>query len=79
MSLGFGRYDIVFMPIEKEGNLFLIELKKVKDEDYEKTIEIAKKQIEDKKYETDFLSKGYTNIHKIVIVFKGKDVVVREG
>ncbi len=64
--------------MKKEDNLFLIELKKVKDEDFHKTIEIAKKQIEDKKYDTEFLSRGYTNIHKLVIVFRGKDVVVRE-
>ncbi len=33
---------------------------------------------EEKEYDTELKDEGYTNIHKVVIVFKGKDVVVRE-
>ena len=41
-------------------------------------IEEGKKQIEDKKYETELLSRGITNIKKLVIVFKGKEVSVND-
>ena len=36
--------------------------------------EIAKKQIEERKYEEDLQEKGYTNITKMVFAFKGKEV-----
>ena len=44
----------------------------------EELIEEARKQIEDKKYETELLNRGITNIKKIVIVFKGKEVYVND-
>ncbi|MGL5085045.1 MAG: PD-(D/E)XK nuclease domain-containing protein, partial [Clostridium sp.] len=41
-------------------------------------IEEAKKQIEDKKYETELLHRGITNIKKLAIVFKGKEAFVND-
>ncbi len=38
----------------------------------EETIENAKKQIEERKYEEDLQERGYTNITKMVFAFKGK-------
>ena len=64
-------------PKEKNGNSFIMEFKVYK-EDREKTIEDtisnAKKQIEEKGYETSLKERGFTNITKMVFAFKGKDV-----
>ena len=51
---GFGRYDIMLEPKDKNGNSFIMEFKVLEDEEektIEETIENAKKQIEEKKYE----------------------------
>ena len=51
---------------------------KVYREDREKdiidTLENAKKQIEEKKYEEELIQRGYTSITKMVYAFKGKEV-----
>ena len=39
----------------------------------------ALKQIEEKKYETELLQKGASNIIKLAIVFKGKEIKVTQG
>ena len=74
---GYGRYDIMLEPKEKSGNSFIMEFK-VLDDMEEKTIEDtiknAKKQIEEKGYETNLREKGYRNITKMVYAFKGKEV-----
>ena len=44
---GYGRYDIMLEPREKNGNSFIMEFKVLENEE-EKTIENAKKQIEEK-------------------------------
>ena len=76
---GYGRYDVMVIPkdISKPG--IIIEFKKARrtnKKSIDQLIEEAKKQIEDKKYETELLSRGITNIKKLVIVFKGKEVSV---
>ena len=78
---GYGRYDVMVIPkdIAKPG--IIIEFKrarKTNKKSIEELIEEARKQIEDKKYETELLSRGITNIKKIVIVFKGKEVYVND-
>ena len=74
---GYGRYDIMLEPKDKNGNSFIMEFK-VLDDMEEKTIEDtiknAKKQIEEKGYESNLKEKGYTNITKMVYAFKGKEV-----
>ena len=74
---GYGRYDIMLEPKDKNGNSFIMEFK-VLDDMEEKTIEDtiknAKKQIEEKEYETNLREKGYKNITKMVYAFKGKEV-----
>ena len=74
---GYGRYDIMLEPKDKNGNSFIMEFK-VLDDMEEKTIEDtiknAKKQIEEKGYETNLREKGYRNITKMVYAFKGKEV-----
>ncbi len=73
---GFGRYDIMLEPKEKNGNSFIFEFKVLEDDrekTLEDTIENAKKQIEERKYEEDLQMRGFTNITKIVFAFRGKE------
>ena len=74
---GFGRYDIMLEPKDKNGNSFVMEFKVLEDEEektIEDTIENAKKQIEERRYVDDLEERGYTNITKMVFAFKGKEV-----
>ena len=74
---GMGRYDIMLEPKDKDENSFIMEFKVYKEEKektIEETIENAKKQIEEKQYETTLREKGFNNITKIVFAFKGKNV-----
>ena len=78
---GYGRYDVMVIPkdITKPG--IIIEFKRARKNNkktIEQLIEEAKKQIEDKKYETELLSRGITDIKKLVIVFKGKEVFIND-
>jgi len=78
---GYGRYDVMVIPkdIAKPG--IIIEFKrarKTNKKSIEELIEEARKQIEDKKYETELINRGITNIKKLVIVFKGKEVYVND-
>ena len=77
---GFGRYDIMLEPKDKNGNSFIMEFKVLEDEEektIEETIENAKKQIEEKKYEESLKERGFTNITKMVFAFKGKEVKMK--
>ena len=74
---GYGRYDIMLEPKDKNGNSFIMEFKvyrEEKEKDINDTIENAKKQIEERKYEENLQEKGFTNITKMVFAFKGKEV-----
>ena len=74
---GMGRYDIMLEPKDKNANSFIMEFKVLEDMEentIEETIENAKKQIEERKYETSLKERGYTNITKMVFAFKGKEV-----
>ena len=74
---GYGRYDIMLEPKDKNGNSFVIEFKVLDDlseNTIEQTIENAKKQIIDKKYEDNLIERGFKNITKMVFAFNGKDV-----
>ena len=74
---GYGRYDIMLEPKDKNANSFIMEFKVLDDMEektIDDTIENAKKQIEEKGYETDLKMRGYKNITKIVFAFKGKEV-----
>ena len=77
---GFGRYDIMLEPKDKNGNSFVMEFKVLEDEEektIEDTIENAKKQIEERKYAEDLEERGYTKITKMVFAFKGKEVKMK--
>ena len=77
---GFGRYDIMLEPKVKNGNCFIIEFKvmeNMEEKTIEDTLENAKKQIEDRGYESNLRERGFTNIIKMVYAFNGKDVEMR--
>ena len=77
---GFGRYDIMLEPKVKNGNCFIMEFKvmeNIEEKTIEDTIENAKKQIEDRGYESNLRERGFTNIIKMVYAFNGKDVEMR--
>ena len=74
---GMGRYDIMLEPKDKNANSFIMEFKVFKAEkekSIEETIENAKKQIEEKKYEENLKEREFTNITKMVFAFKTKEV-----
>lgn len=78
---GMGRYDIMLEPKDKNANSFIMEFKvfkKDREKDIEETIANAKKQIEDKKYETSLRERGFNNITKMVFAFDGKEAKIEE-
>ena len=78
---GFGRYDIMLEPKNKEDNAYIIEFK-VHDADDEGTLQdtvaAALTQIEDKKYDTLLIEKGVPadKIYKYGFAFEGKKVLI---
>jgi len=59
----------------------VIEFKKLNSDDeetLEETADIALRQIYDKKYTTELASRGIMNIKEIAIVFKGKEIYIKE-
>ena len=73
---GFGRYDIMLEPQNKNENSFIMEFKVAddfEDETIEEVIASAKKQIEEKGYESNLRERGFNNITKMVFAFKGKE------
>ena len=78
---GFGRYDVMLEPRDKSKPAMVLEFK-VRDEEEEKnlqeTVEVALKQIEEKKYETNLIANGIPkeNIRKYGFAFEGKDVLI---
>jgi len=78
---GYGRYDLMIIPKNKEQLGYVIEFKKVSTYDQE-TVEtaVAKAfaQIEAKAYEAELRGRGVKTIRKLAIVFEGKKVWVKE-
>jgi len=77
---GYGRYDIMIIPSDVSQWGYVIEFKKArKDETADAAVKSALKQIEEKKYETELVQRGVKNYKKLAVVFKGKDVTIKEG
>ena len=76
---GYGRYDIMLEPKEKEENSFIIEFKiieNMEEKEVREKIKEAKKQIKNKKYEEELKERGYKNITKMIFVCNGKEIVM---
>ena len=82
---GLGRYDVILRPKDKKDNAVIIEFKSKRRSEKGKTLEelcdMALKQIEDKKYESELLSAGYDKdkIKKFAFAFEGKELLIKEG
>ena len=66
-------------PKDKDGNSFIMEFNVLEDREektIEDTIKNAKKQIEEKGYESNLRERGFRNITKMVYAFKGKEVKI---
>ena len=74
---GFGRYDVVLEPKNKNNRAFILEFKVTDDENkLEKLSEEAIKQIEEKKYDINLKSRGIKEITFVGIAFYGKKLKV---
>ena len=79
---GFGRYDVMIIPKDKNQPGIIIEFKKIdtyEKETFESAANNALKQIEEKQYEQELLDLGIKKIIKLAIVFDGKKTLVKEG
>ncbi|QXE20232.1 AAA family ATPase [Clostridium sp. 001] len=75
---GYGRYDIMIIPRDKQKLGTIIEFKKVrKKETIEEAVDKALKQIQEKKYRVELEDMGIKNIQEIGIAFEGKKVLVK--
>ncbi|MCG6841148.1 AAA family ATPase [Fusobacterium polymorphum] len=74
---GYGRYDIIAEPRNKNKRGFIIECKIVKDEkDLEKMSKEAIEQIKNKKYDTQLKERGIKEITLLGLAFCGKRMKV---
>ena len=78
---GFGRYDVMIEPKDKNGKAFILEFKvhnPRKETSLEETVHNALAQIEEKKYEANLIARGIPkeNIRKYGFAFEGKNVLI---
>lgn len=81
---GFGRYDIMLEPIDKNNDKYpgiIIEFKVInsrKENSLEETVKAALNQIEEKNYDAELIKRGVNkeNIHHYGFAFKGKEVLI---
>ena len=82
---GFGRYDVMLIPINKNNPGIIIEFKSISYDDGEKdlldTVNAALQQIEDKHYVTALVARGLAQerLFTYGFAFKGKEVLIAGG
>ena len=78
---GYGRYDVMVIPQDTSQSGIIIEFKSVDLEevkDLEHVAQLALQQIEAKEYQQELFERGIHKIIKLGIVFRGKEVLVKE-
>lgn len=79
---GFGRYDVMLKPTDRKKDCaYIIEFKVYKsyrEKTLEETLANAHAQIEEKQYEAELISEGYTpeQIRKYGFAFRGKECLI---
>ncbi len=79
---GYGRYDVMLEPVDKSGKAFIFEFKVLDPDEDEETLEdtlaAAHRQIAEKKYETELVSRGFApeKIRKYGFAFRGRECLI---
>lgn len=78
---GFGRYDVLLEPLDKQSKAFVLEFKvrnSRREATLEDTLAAALDQIEKKGYDTDLMARGFTKdkIRHYGFAFVGKKVLI---
>ena len=78
---GFGRYDVMIEPKNKEDDAIILEFKvfnSKKENTLEDTVQSALSQIEEKKYDAELIKRGFVEeqIRKYGFAFEGKRVLI---
>lgn len=78
---GFGRYDVMLEPKNKEDDAIILEFKVFnprKESSLEETVKSALDQIEEKDYESSLIAKGISKerIRRYGFAFEGKKVLI---
>ncbi len=81
---GFGRYDVMMEPVNKEDTAYIFEFKVfnlAKEKTLEDTANAGLRQMEEKKYAEDLFSRGFQEeqIRRYAFAFEGKRVLIKEG
>ena len=82
---GYGRYDVVMEPKDPRNPAVIMEFKVISAEDGEKelsdTVAKALLQIEDRRYDTDLISRGIPQdrIYKYGFAFRGSEILIGMG
>ena len=78
---GFGRYDVMIEPKNKEDDAIILEFKvfnSQKEKNLEDTVQSALDQIEEKKYDAELIKRGFAKeqIRKYGFAFEGNKVLI---
>jgi len=77
---GYGRYDVMLIPLDKNKLGIVLEFKKVDPSDHldlETAAQLAITQIEEKAYASDLLARGIKKVLLVGLAFQKKQVVIR--
>jgi predicted AAA-ATPase/PD-(D/E)XK nuclease superfamily protein len=77
---GYGRYDVMLIPKNRQELGIVIEFKKIGNADkgdLELAATAALQQIEDRQYDVELKNRGINRILHLGMAFKGKNVVIR--